>query len=350
VIDFRYHLVSIIAVFFALAVGIVLGAGPLGERVDEDLPEQLNSMRERNEDLQNQLLAFSSAQEYQQEFIDSVAGELVGEQLSGQDVLVVTLPDADGEIIGTVRDMIDRADANVTGTIAVENLWTDVESDAALDALAAELVSSGTVLPEDADGYERGAAVFASAVTTSVTSADLANGSANGLGDELLDPAIRSVDETALAGFEEAGFVSVEGELNGKATLAVVVAGDPGGDDMTRRAEIMAALAAALDDSSRGTVATGTPASAGAEGVLGAIRADGEISEAVSTVDSAELTTGRIAVVYALVEQNDGGVGQYGLNGDEPIPPIPPRPDNADDDDAATTGDDNDDDDDEDDS
>ncbi|NIS33816.1 MAG: copper transporter, partial [Actinobacteria bacterium] len=30
-IDFRYHLVSIIAVFFALAVGIVLGAGPLGD-------------------------------------------------------------------------------------------------------------------------------------------------------------------------------------------------------------------------------------------------------------------------------------------------------------------------------
>src|SRR5690606_40756933 len=33
-----------------------------------------------------------------------------------------------------------------------------------LDELATELVSSGTELPEDADGYERGAAVLASAL------------------------------------------------------------------------------------------------------------------------------------------------------------------------------------------
>ncbi len=28
-IDFRYHIVSIVSIFLALAVGIVLGAGPL---------------------------------------------------------------------------------------------------------------------------------------------------------------------------------------------------------------------------------------------------------------------------------------------------------------------------------
>ena len=35
VIDFRYHLVSIVAVFLALAVGIVLGAGPLNESISD---------------------------------------------------------------------------------------------------------------------------------------------------------------------------------------------------------------------------------------------------------------------------------------------------------------------------
>ena len=33
-IDFRYHLVSLIAVFMALAVGVVLGAGPLQGTLD----------------------------------------------------------------------------------------------------------------------------------------------------------------------------------------------------------------------------------------------------------------------------------------------------------------------------
>ena len=37
-IDFRYHLVSLISVFLALAVGIVLGAGPLREHPGDQRP------------------------------------------------------------------------------------------------------------------------------------------------------------------------------------------------------------------------------------------------------------------------------------------------------------------------
>ncbi|MDU2059289.1 MAG: copper transporter, partial [Dermabacter sp.] len=36
-IDFRYHLVSLVAVFLALAIGIVLGAGPLRDGVGQTL-------------------------------------------------------------------------------------------------------------------------------------------------------------------------------------------------------------------------------------------------------------------------------------------------------------------------
>ncbi|HUV47611.1 MAG TPA: copper transporter, partial [Actinomycetes bacterium] len=32
-IDFRYHIVSIVAIFMALAVGIVLGSGPLKDDI-----------------------------------------------------------------------------------------------------------------------------------------------------------------------------------------------------------------------------------------------------------------------------------------------------------------------------
>ena len=32
-INFRYHVVSIIGIFIALAVGVVLGAGPLQSRI-----------------------------------------------------------------------------------------------------------------------------------------------------------------------------------------------------------------------------------------------------------------------------------------------------------------------------
>ena len=52
-IDFRYHLVSIIAVFFALAAGIVLGAGTFDEAADQALTSQVSDLRDRNQDLQD---------------------------------------------------------------------------------------------------------------------------------------------------------------------------------------------------------------------------------------------------------------------------------------------------------
>jgi hypothetical protein len=39
-IDFRYHLVSLVSVFIALAVGIVLGAGPLKDPISEGLSQR----------------------------------------------------------------------------------------------------------------------------------------------------------------------------------------------------------------------------------------------------------------------------------------------------------------------
>ncbi len=44
-IDFRYHLVSLISVFLALAVGIVLGAGPLRDTLGDQLSGQVEQLR-----------------------------------------------------------------------------------------------------------------------------------------------------------------------------------------------------------------------------------------------------------------------------------------------------------------
>ena len=40
-IDFRYHLVSIVSIFLALAVGIVLGAGPLQGQIGDTLTAEI---------------------------------------------------------------------------------------------------------------------------------------------------------------------------------------------------------------------------------------------------------------------------------------------------------------------
>ena len=53
-IDFRYHLVSLISVFLALAVGIVLGAGPLRENLGDQLAGQVEQLRTEKDQLRTQ--------------------------------------------------------------------------------------------------------------------------------------------------------------------------------------------------------------------------------------------------------------------------------------------------------
>ncbi|HSI92386.1 MAG TPA: copper transporter [Jiangellaceae bacterium] len=324
-IDFRYHLVSIIAVFFALAVGIVLGAGPLGERVDADLPDQLNSMREQNSQLQEQIRGLESIQEYRDGFIEAVAPDVVDGRLADREIAVLAMPNADGDIVEAVGDVLDQSGASVTATVRLGESWADPESESALDALAAGLVSSGTSLPEDGDGYDRGAALLAQAFLVSPREQALEQGLPPDL-DERTLRASRQIDQEIMVGLTEAEFISVEGEPERKADLAVVIAGPLTSEEAVTPAEPLVTVVQALDEAGSGAVVAGPPFDNDGE-LIPAIRSDGDLTEQVSTVDSADLLVGRIAVVFAVLEQESGGAGQYGYSGpDGAMPPIPDRP------------------------
>jgi len=60
-------------------------------------------------------------------------------------------------------------------------------------------------------------------------------------------------------------------------------------------------------------VVAGRTGSAGETGVVGVIRVDTAATAAVTTVDNLDTSSGRLATVLGLVEQNGGGVGRYGL-------------------------------------
>jgi hypothetical protein len=343
VIDFRYHLVSIIAVFFALAVGIVLGAGPLGERVDADLPDQLNSMREQNGELQEQIRGLESIQEYRDGFIEAVTREVVGGRLADRGVALLAMPEADGDLVEAIGEMIDQSGASVNATVRLGESWADAESETALDALAAGLVSSGTSLPEDGDGYDRGAALLAQAFLISPREEALEQGLPPEI-DERTLAVSRQIDEEIVIGLTEAGFVSVDGEPERKADLAVVVAGPLTGEESVTPAEPLVTVVRALDEAGFGAVVAGPPLDGDGE-LIPAIRNDGDLTEQVSTVDSADLLVGRIAVVFAVLEQESGGAGQYGYSGsDGAMPPIPDRPQQSEQPAGETPADENDDD------
>jgi len=301
VIDFRYHLVSVIAIFFALATGIILGAGPLGEEVDKTLADQIPGLREENQQLRDQIVALEGDREYQETFLQTVKPALVENQLAGRRVLVVTLPGADEELRDSIQVDLVTAGATVSGITTIQPTWTEPDSEAVLDELAAQLVDSGTTLPEG-DGYDRGAAVLAGALLAQP------------------DAASDEVDAEVIAGFVEAGLATVdlladENGDNPEADLAVLVAGPPPEDDPDRVNGTLRSLAVGMDGAGNGAVVAGPATAAGEGGLLTGLRDDSEVRETVSTVDSADLPSGGITVVFAAAEQEDGGAGHYGKVG-----------------------------------
>ncbi len=97
-IDFRYHLVSIVAVFLALAIGIVVGSTALKPAVLSGLQKTATAEKKRIDALyaQNRLSQneLNAAQAYAQ------AGEHVALNglLDGQRVVLVTAPGFNGAV------------------------------------------------------------------------------------------------------------------------------------------------------------------------------------------------------------------------------------------------------------
>ena len=116
-IDFRYHVVSIVAVFLALAVGIVLGSTELrGKTLDvlnntsQQLKSQYDASQARNAALNQQVNrdeAFAQAHE----------PRLLGGMLAGQRVVVVNARGAPAPVVSGVTSALRQA-GSILGTRA----------------------------------------------------------------------------------------------------------------------------------------------------------------------------------------------------------------------------------------
>jgi hypothetical protein len=310
---FRFQLLALAAVFLALAGGIALGAGPLQDPVegqlaaaspdggnDEKLEDELRSARELSD--------FSSA------YSSGTAGLVVGDRLAGTSVSLLLLPGADPAVADKLVDNLGTAGARVTSTVTVTDGLLDPAQRQLAESLVEGLLDSvdGVQISTAASGYERVGSVLGQALVTDAPGSAEADGAADSI----------------VAAFEEAGFVEIEGSIEQRASLALLVAGDPPADAPEGQAEVVSELAMGINGVGGGTVVAGTTGSA-VTGAVAALRAS-DARTGVSTVDGIESIPGRLATVLALVEQAAGGTGDYGPSGaDGAVPTVSGRGDRA---------------------
>lgn len=143
--------------------------------------------------------------------------------------------------------------------------------------------------------------------------------------------AVTDAGKRALDSLNGANLIDGDSADLQRATNAVIVGGVIKGDvaaDRDRVANRLAGLAAALDRAGKGAVLAsdvGVSGFANASSVVRAARGDATTARNLSTVDDISLSLGHVSVVYALVQQNAGGVGQFGL-GDGVSAAYPPVP------------------------
>jgi hypothetical protein len=308
VIDFRYHVVSLVAVLLALATGILVGSSLLNQPLIESLNATTDSLAREKEDLRRQLTASRNQVVYRDSYAASVAGMIVGQRLAGQRVVLVTLPGASGRDVDALGETLRQAGGTVSGVLAVEPTYFDQAKAPVLDDIVNRLGLPGVQVAGDS-ATGRAATHLARALL------------ADGTTGEMDAPAAALV-----AGFDDAGFVRPARGLQ-RGELAVLVSGPPeatGGEAQTRVNSEVVVLARALDAAGAGVVLAGPELAAQDGGALAALRSDRDGSDEVSTVESVSSPFGRIAAVFALVEQAGGKAGQYGSTGgaDRPLPEI----------------------------
>lgn len=300
--DIRYHIVSIAAVFLALATGIAVGTGPLsGGAVDQGRVAPAD--RQQTDRLRQRVAALADIEGFEASFGEAVTPTLVAERLAGRDVVVLALPQAPQDVVDAVREALGQAGAVVEPTVHLSERLLDPTSRQLVEELSSQLSGSvpNVVVPPGTASYDRAGVILARALVTRDDAGEPSDGPAANIA----------------AAFEVAGLITPEGDLRRRASLVLIVSGPRGGSDEATQARnaIVAALARALDDQADGVVVAGPPRSGRAGGVVASIRADAAIAGLVSTVDVIGTPSGRVSAVYALAEQAQGVSGHYGVGG-----------------------------------
>jgi hypothetical protein len=346
-INLRYHIISITAIFMALGIGLVLGANFIDKATVDTLRSQLEALERQNESLELE----NDAVERQLELADQVA-ELAGPQMmAGQldnvSVTMLGVRGVDEEMVEQVVQSLLDAGANYEGALWLTDRLV-LDDEAEREDLAEVLGISST----DPDLLRSGLASrlgFLLGDATQPFKADAGDGTVGQPPTTSL-PLDGSADATTttpdsegvttepvlVRDLRDAGFIEVEPSPADPEDLDVlpvadaryVVVSGPGAvlaDDEL----LIPLIDESTDDAPLSTLAAQGVAPDTDDGepdrtqFVGLIRGDDQLSERVSSVDDLELFSGQVSVVLGLAHLDDGQVGHYGI-GDGAQSVVPP--------------------------
>ena len=113
--DLRYHVISLISVFLALAIGVLLGTAMADRGVISDQLQNEVTNIQSQLDQQQQLIAERDSRiSTLQQDVRSMSETLISEKLQGRDVALVYGPWTDQAAVRDLQSVLSKAGANLT--------------------------------------------------------------------------------------------------------------------------------------------------------------------------------------------------------------------------------------------
>jgi len=307
VIDFRYHLVSIVSIFLALAVGIVLGAGSLKGDIGTRLTEQMTALRAEKAQLRTDVAVAKRDTSARDTFASAVAPAIMKGRLTGKTVSLVIAPGADADLVKNTTASLVTAGAKVGSTVTLTDVWADPAKRTVRNTLAGRFAAL-VKAPMGASSPDQLAA-------TVLTRAILA-------GTDRSTERLTSSASEALDGLKAGDLVKVAPDQILPASSVVFLGGPVKGStqkDTDARLAAYVQLAGAFDSGGSGVVvatrSNNNDRTQSAD-LVAAVRRNSDAVKVVSSVDDTDLPMGQSTLVLALEEQYAGSAGQYGLAAD----------------------------------
>ncbi len=299
-INLRYHIVSLVAVFLALGLGIVMGSTVIDRVTVDALNARLDDVRRSVGDIRDENRRLGDQIKQGRDFAETTRDQLLRGHLRNVPVMVVAVAGVDRRPVDDLRSALVGSQATLQGTIWFTPKMR-LANDGDVRALATAL-DLGAV--DRADVVRRQALAKIAAARETATA-----------------------DASPLAALQSAGFITNEGPPTATSTTAslpltlaslplantryVVVSG--AGAEVGDNALAVPLVQAYAQVSARVVAAeSGEDTQGGRAVFVGLLRGD-VVSARLSTVDNLESPMGQTAAVLAVEDLGVPRFGHYGV-------------------------------------
>lgn len=355
-VTFRFYVVSIVAFFLALAVGVVLGS-VLDERIADSLQDRLDGVEASLDETVAAIDDKNAEIERLERYIEASAPFAVQGRLRGTAGLVVAELGVDGAAVEDQVRRLREAGSRVEGIVWLEPRWdlgdeadreaaaelVGLDADAARDDIQAALreqlldLASGSSAEGEEQPSDAPTTTDAPATTDPTAEPSLPDpdpGEPATTEPTTTEPATTEptttevaaplvFDSAELRALVDAGLIrlqNVDGDVGEDAGELVVVAATGPGSTLARPGAASIDLVRSAAERELPSVLAEVPATPDEDEqvergtIIAAALESGPVG--FSTVDDLDLIAGRVATALALAEGRDGRVGRYGYGPD----------------------------------